>query len=424
MFQYFKNNDKKISEIIDLNGHILPLVIKSKNLRILKLFLNGKSDIDKSTKDRLIHEAIKINYQPILNELISQEFVRDSECKCIFPPLFELVSHKRLNLIKKFHEAGANFKDKLKKYLSGIYLLHYALKHRADKKMIKHLLMFGAELSVKNDNNLTPLHYLLTENVVLSPEAKAPLVKLLLKYNSNPNSLGIDNETPLHTAVRNKNYLAVQLLLSYGADINLKNSKNETAFDLATEYHTQQDLNDAGNYICFSFVREINLRKIAKMYIAPEILARIDIIDAYDFSNCTKDLQEVEEIDLIDVLKGDEDNLMKYVRNKKFCDELLDLGVHSFGIWRRILKFQLKKGKQRHILLNKCEVPFVDLLQLPFLVIQKILYFLNRNDLRSLLVAINPQYFVEKLTNEEMKFIASDSCSLSDELSEDGSIYF
>ena len=41
-----------------------------------------------------------------------------------------------------------------------------------------------------------------------------------------------DNESPLHSAAQFNHHSVVSLLLMHGADLDLRNSKDETSFDL------------------------------------------------------------------------------------------------------------------------------------------------------------------------------------------------
>lgn len=54
------------------------------------------------------------------------------------------------------------------------------------------------------------------------------LVTLLLENGANPNIPGGHNETPLHDAVASKQTTIVRLLVSYGADVNARNSRGLT----------------------------------------------------------------------------------------------------------------------------------------------------------------------------------------------------
>jgi ankyrin repeat protein len=54
------------------------------------------------------------------------------------------------------------------------------------------------------------------------------IVTLLLENGANPNIPGDHNETPLHDAVACYRAAIASLLVSYGADVNARNSRGLT----------------------------------------------------------------------------------------------------------------------------------------------------------------------------------------------------
>ncbi len=54
------------------------------------------------------------------------------------------------------------------------------------------------------------------------------IVTLLLENGANPNIPGGHNETPLHDAVACNRTNIARLLVSYGADVNARNSRGLT----------------------------------------------------------------------------------------------------------------------------------------------------------------------------------------------------
>src|SRR6266516_4221115 len=46
----------------------------------------------------------------------------------------------------------------------------------------------------------------------------AEIIRLLLSFGADPNERGINDYTPLHMAVAERNMLAVQILLDHGSD--------------------------------------------------------------------------------------------------------------------------------------------------------------------------------------------------------------
>jgi uncharacterized protein len=116
--------------------------------------------------------------------------------------------------------------------------LVYAIYHSA-LPFIRSLLEIGADPNAPADDGFPPLI------AALSCGRDAPgttrrtdvddLVRLLLRYGADPNQRGINDYTPLHMAVAERNPLAVQLLLDGGADPEQRTRIDEccTALEMA-----------------------------------------------------------------------------------------------------------------------------------------------------------------------------------------------
>jgi uncharacterized protein len=99
--------------------------------------------------------------------------------------------------------------------------LVYAIYH-SPLAFIRKLLEIGADPSAPADDGFPPLIATLTcaRNV---PGARRrndvdDIVRLLLSFGADPNQRGINDFTPLHMAVSERNAFAIQLLLDAGAD--------------------------------------------------------------------------------------------------------------------------------------------------------------------------------------------------------------
>ena len=87
------------------------------------------------------------------------------------------------------------------------------------------LLQKGADASVKGNNDETPLHCALNEDVT----------RILLDHGADPNAQDIYNRTPLHEAVVKQRLEVVQVLLDKDADPNLVDIERRTPLHLASE---------------------------------------------------------------------------------------------------------------------------------------------------------------------------------------------
>ena len=75
----------------------------------------------------------------------------------------------------------------------------------------------------------------------------AEIIRLLLAFGTDPNQRGINDYTPLHMAVAERNPAAVRLLLDGGADPQLRTriDSYETPLEMAESRRLTRDRGDA-----------------------------------------------------------------------------------------------------------------------------------------------------------------------------------
>lgn len=153
-----------------------------------------------------------------------------------------------------------------------------------DANQVKAKIKAGADVNYVGTKGMTPLVWLYFQNrqrgiefllddgadpnyrepvrgvSILSMAAhdnETELLELLLKHKGNPDLVGPDGRSLLQLAVFARNRKSIDLLLQYGANVNLVDSRNETAantavgfgqFDVAAQFlerglvHNLQDL--------------------------------------------------------------------------------------------------------------------------------------------------------------------------------------
>jgi hypothetical protein len=108
--------------------------------------------------------------------------------------------------------------------------LVYAIYH-SPLPFIRTLLDIGADPNAPADDGFPPLIAALTctrsEPGANSRTDVDEIVRLLLSFGIDPNQRGINDYTPLHMAVAERNALAVQILLDGGADPELRTRIDE-----------------------------------------------------------------------------------------------------------------------------------------------------------------------------------------------------
>ncbi|XP_043478033.1 putative ankyrin repeat protein RF_0381 [Leptopilina heterotoma] len=414
IFSYFKNEQNLAAVINCHHEHedcILLLALRTRDVKILDLFLNkGLCDVNEKIQDLLLHEAIKINEIGILNKLIENGCVNNqSICEHKLPPLFELIEQGRLEWIRRFYEVGVSFQQRTKNHLP---LLHFAFKIQGTtKELLKLLIAYGAELSIKDPiTDLTPLHYLISEKVLKSNRQKVKFIKILLKFGADPNCYTkIKDEYVLYTALRMENHFAVRLLLIHGANINSFGIISEEVVN----YSQRPNLTKTTNLIrnLFYLHRElftslyIEQKKIDQRLLKLRNILNVDVM-LDQLAHCGT----IYGINPQAIVTANENKLTAMMRNEEMWT-ILVLHMYRYPTWYWILKFLVKKGKERQILLDKCGEPFTRAMKgrLNYYVVTEILNYLGRTDLRSLLAACCPESCMERLVPKLYRLAYSDS---------------
>lgn len=125
-------------------------------------------------------------------------------------------SASNIETVKVLVEAGANI-NKISG--EGYNLLLYATED-GNYEFVEQLLELGANPNTTSTGNI-PLH-----KATIYDDTE--LMKLLLKYGSNPSQEDVDSDTPLHWA---KSIEAAEILLDAGADPHIENIDSQNAID-------------------------------------------------------------------------------------------------------------------------------------------------------------------------------------------------
>lgn len=164
------------------------------------------------------------------------------------------------NVVKKVH----NFKVRniFREYLGKEYLIEQSLTNKQKcwenisggpgvkaknprkinlnkfkRKNIKEKLCFSSENSIEEDDIIDVNDYRdndLNSNLHLAvKDNNVEFVKYFLDKNYNPNEKNIFGDTPLHYAMELKNKQIIELLINDGGDLDIKNNKGITPFDLS-----------------------------------------------------------------------------------------------------------------------------------------------------------------------------------------------
>ncbi|KAJ5611805.1 hypothetical protein N7528_008910 [Penicillium herquei] len=108
--------------------------------------------------------------------------------------------------------------------------LHIASR-RGEIEIVRTLVSAGARLNITDSQSETPLH-------IATFRGHTKIVRFLVTAGHGGNSINLNSknikgETPLHIATAERKPVIMKVLIAAGADINLRNRKGETAFDIA-----------------------------------------------------------------------------------------------------------------------------------------------------------------------------------------------
>jgi len=96
------------------------------------------------------------------------------------------------------------------------------------------LLEAGADANAQDQSGKTPLHTVIWE--ISEMYERVALIKLLLDFGANINGVDSLGDTPLHAEVERSDRQSlpvVNLLVRNGADLSVRNRKDQTAMDIA-----------------------------------------------------------------------------------------------------------------------------------------------------------------------------------------------
>ena len=102
--------------------------------------------------------------------------------------------------------------------------------------IMKELIAHGATVNITDANNHTPLYY------AAMHDKTGKTVELLLSKGAKVNIKNDVGSTPLHISTFTSNLKAAEILLSAGADLNAKNKKGETPIDCALSNTQNREL--------------------------------------------------------------------------------------------------------------------------------------------------------------------------------------
>ncbi|AAR83357.1 ankyrin repeat protein [Canarypox virus] len=224
-----KQNELKISELLfskgadidamDKNGYTpLRNAVINGNLELTKLFISRNADITLYYDGFTIFEVSALSP----NVDVVKEIVRTYGCNVHSDILIDASERGHASVIKYLLDIGLNIKTNS----CGETPLHRAASV-GSSEVVDVLLSYGAEVNVRDVIGNTPL---------ISASAYTDTTKLLIEKGANIHISDNNGYTALHNAARYGSLESIDLFLSYGIDVDIKDKIGNTPLFYASPY--------------------------------------------------------------------------------------------------------------------------------------------------------------------------------------------
>jgi ankyrin repeat protein len=225
---------QSILKIVGKNQNLVALALKNKQDEVAKLFI--EKEVDPNAKDENenapLHLAVSKGNTDIVSMLIKAKATINITDKDDQTPLHLAASQKKVEIVDMLIKAGANL-DLINK--NGLAPLHIAI-FTGNIENTDTLINANANLKLKANSGNTPLHF-----AVSKPNMEA-IVDKLIRANVDIDEKNKPGFTPLHLAVINRNLNAVNILLQHGANPNTTETKKQTPLISITARDNMNDM--------------------------------------------------------------------------------------------------------------------------------------------------------------------------------------
>ena len=209
-------------------------VPKSKRTEIAKFLITNGADIESqnSKKYTPLHLASQYGFSEVVKLLIEKGANVNAKTNIEATPLHLSVAFNNKEITEMLLDNGAEMEEKDDSSSTPFQIA--LINERRD--MAKLLISKGAKVHFKVkalEGQMSPL------NVTLLHGWK-DIAELLLLNGVNPNESDYYSNSPLHNAVKIEDMEFIELLVKYGADLSIKNDRNQTVLDLAKEKGSNQ----------------------------------------------------------------------------------------------------------------------------------------------------------------------------------------
>lgn len=365
-------------------------------INIVQLLIKSGIDVDKQSSadsSTVLHLALENRNENLIKMIIehSNPNTLNLRNKQDQTPLYIAVENGLMNSARLLLSKGANVNDVIKTSNAENYddqcILHCAVSNN-DPSMVELLLKHGAKVNCMSKSHVTPFIESITGGFDL-------ITFLLLENGADPNyNDSFTDQTPLYMAITYENEFATQCLLDRGADIiHTDQSIKSTSLQII-EYEYEND--NTYNTVYPILLQHMAILKERGCSIGSrneKVISKHQVLKSY-YEDCLKEIQLIKStkiynyISFHDILFGQHNNLIKYLRNEKVMavlksgDYAKDYPIFSNHILRKFIV-----GRERLGLLNIDTLVLLSFIPscLPRELATKICENLSTEDLKTLL---------------------------------------
>jgi ankyrin repeat protein len=232
---------------------LLPQAARAGQLEPVRLLLNNGADVMGTMRTRIggavtedgtsLYHAAYFGHAEIVRLLIDHGAdVNQGETWVGETPLHTAAWQNRPEVARILLEHGADPNATSEFLRGGDTPLHYAA-GAGSPDIIPVLLQGGANPDAQTATGWTPLIRAIRR---LESDTLVQVLVALLEGGANPDVQDENGNTALHHAVQVRQVETVQLLIEFGADVNLQNNAGRTALDLVVDDEIADILRESG----------------------------------------------------------------------------------------------------------------------------------------------------------------------------------
>ncbi|KAF1660674.1 Ankyrin repeat and SOCS box protein 10, partial [Aptenodytes patagonicus] len=219
-----------------------------------------------------------------------------------YKPLHLCKSPDSIECVQQLLQHGANVNSRTEE--EDDTALHVAARHGLTDH-VQLLLHYGAELEAKNEEGQTPLNAACAQpHQPQDMDRYYRVCQLLVESGASINAADRDRQHPLHLACKNANAQVAELLLAWGANVNVMNYSGNTALHnilqataYKLEHHPELVVRALLNYGAIRIWPGSLLKVLQYCHTCPRVIEAL--MNSYDHVRVTEDWVEAVPAEVV-----------------------------------------------------------------------------------------------------------------------------